>query len=63
MEILLLLIPLSVVLILIIGGVLWWAVRSDQFEDLEGAGDRILLDDDNPETAAAPRRRGPENLT
>jgi cbb3-type cytochrome oxidase maturation protein len=47
-EILYLLIPLSVVLVLLIGAVLWWAVRSDQFEDLEGPAQRILMDDDRP---------------
>ena len=35
MEILYLLIPLSVVLILAIGAVFWWALDSGQFEDLE----------------------------
>ena len=46
MEILYLLIPLSVVLVFLIGAVLWWAVRSGQFEDLEGPAQRILMDDD-----------------
>lgn len=48
MEILYLLIPLSVVLVFLIGAVLWWAVRSGQFEDLEGPAQRILMDDDQP---------------
>lgn len=46
MEILLLLIPLSVVLVLLIGAVFWWSVSSGQFDDLEGPGHRILADDD-----------------
>jgi cbb3-type cytochrome oxidase maturation protein len=46
MEILLLLIPLSVMLVLLIGAVFWWSVRSGQFDDLEGPGHRILADDD-----------------
>jgi nitrogen fixation-related uncharacterized protein len=25
-----------------------WAVRSDQFDDLEGPAHRILMDDDDP---------------
>ncbi len=52
MEILFVLVPLSVVLALLIGLVLWWAVRNDQFEDLDAAGARILLDVDCPEPVA-----------
>ncbi len=48
MESLYLLIPLSVVLVLLIGGVLVWAVMSGQFEDLEDAGSQVLDDDDPP---------------
>lgn len=40
------LIPLSLLLVLAIGLVLWWAVRSGQFDDLEGPAFRILMDDD-----------------
>jgi len=46
MEILYLLIPLSVVLVFLIGGIFWWSVRSGQFDDLEGPAHRILQDDD-----------------
>lgn len=42
MEILYLLIPLSVVLVFLILGGLWWAVDSGQFEDIESEGERIL---------------------
>ena len=48
MDILYLLIPLSLVLVLLIGAVFWWAVDSGQFEDLEGPAQRILQDDDRP---------------
>ena len=47
MESLYLLIPLSVVLVLVIGGILVWAVMSGQFEELDDAGKRAL-DDDEP---------------
>ncbi len=47
MESLYLLIPLSVVLVLLIGGVLVWAVMSGQFEDVEEAGRQILDEDDH----------------
>lgn len=46
MEILLLLIPLSVLLVLAIGALFWWSVASGQFDDLDGPAHRILADDD-----------------
>jgi cbb3-type cytochrome oxidase maturation protein len=48
MDILYLLVPLSVVLVFAIGAIFWWAVRSGQFDDLEGPAHRILMDDDAP---------------
>ena len=48
MEILYLLIPLSVLLVFLIGAVFWWSVKSGQFDDLEGPGYRLLMDDDRP---------------
>lgn len=48
MDILYLLVPLSVVLVFVIGVVFWWSLKSGQFEDLEGEGFRILMDDDKP---------------
>lgn len=47
MEILYLLIPLSVVLVFVIGYFFWRSVKGGQFEDLEGPGYRILMDDDS----------------
>lgn len=47
MDILYLLIPLSLVLVFLIGGVFWWALRSGQFDDLEGPAYRILMDDED----------------
>ncbi|TJZ73539.1 cbb3-type cytochrome oxidase assembly protein CcoS [Chitiniphilus eburneus] len=51
MESLYLLIPLSVLLAFCIGGLFWWAVKSGQFDDMEGPGHRILHDDDIPSEA------------
>lgn len=48
MEILYLLIPVSVVLVFAIAVAFWWSVKSGQFDDLEGPGFRILMDDDKP---------------
>jgi cbb3-type cytochrome oxidase maturation protein len=52
MEILFLLIPLSVVLVFVIGVVFWWSLKHGQFEDLEGPAYRMLMDDDRPQIAA-----------
>lgn len=46
MESVYLLIPVSVILVFLIAGVFWWSVRSGQFDDLEGPGFRVLMDDD-----------------
>lgn len=43
-----LLIPLSVVLVFAIGVVFLRSLRSGQFDDLEGPGFRILVDDPDP---------------
>jgi cbb3-type cytochrome oxidase maturation protein len=48
MDILYLLVPLSVVLVFLIGGVLWLAVGGGQFDDLDGPALRIITDDDRP---------------
>ena len=60
MEIMYLLIPLSVILVFLIGAVFWWSVRSGQFDDLEGPGYRVLMDDDKAaeraDDASAPGR-------
>jgi len=65
MESLYLLIPLSVVLVFLIAVVFWWSLRSGQFDDLEGPGYRVLMDDDKlgeaPDLAPAPARSAGEN--
>jgi cbb3-type cytochrome oxidase maturation protein len=48
MEALFLLIPFSVVLVFVIAFIFWKSVRGGQFDDLEGPGFRILMDDDLP---------------
>jgi cbb3-type cytochrome oxidase maturation protein len=48
MEILFMLIPISVLLVFLIGALFWWSVQSGQFDDLEGPAHRILQDDDRP---------------
>ncbi len=48
MDVLLYLIPLALVI-----GVFWlaffiWSIRNNQFDDLDGAAQRILIDEDPP---------------
>jgi cbb3-type cytochrome oxidase maturation protein len=40
------LIPIAILLVVIAIAVFFWAVRSEQFEDLERQGYSILFDDD-----------------
>ena len=47
MDILYLLIPMSVVLVALIVAAFLWAIRSGQFDDLEGPAHRILMDDED----------------
>lgn len=49
MDSLYVLIPIALLFVLIAVGVFLWAVRSDQFEDLERQGMNILLDEDDPQ--------------
>ena len=46
MEIIYLLIPVSLLLLALIVWILMWAVRSGQYDDLEGPAHRILMDED-----------------
>jgi cbb3-type cytochrome oxidase maturation protein len=57
MEVIYGLIPGMLILGLVAVGVLFWAARSGQFEDLDGDGQRILMDDDVDERD---RRRFPD---
>jgi cbb3-type cytochrome oxidase maturation protein len=49
MEIIYLLIPLSLLLVGLIIWIFIWAIRSGQFDDLEGPAHQIIMDDDSPE--------------
>lgn len=42
------LVLLSALFVLLIAVGIFWAVRSGQFDDLEGPAQRILMDDDDP---------------
>ncbi len=53
-SILVYLLGLTLFIVIIAAMVFFWAVRSGQFEDMEGPAQRILMDDDDP---MIPRRR------
>jgi cbb3-type cytochrome oxidase maturation protein len=48
MDILYLLIPLGMVFLALVIFAFLWAVKSGQYEDLDGPAHRILMDDDDP---------------
>lgn len=51
METLYLLVPMSLVLVALIAGVLWWALHAGQYDDLDRPAEAILLDNDKPQGA------------
>ncbi|MCO4320650.1 cbb3-type cytochrome oxidase assembly protein CcoS [Aliidiomarina quisquiliarum] len=48
MEYLHIMVPVAVLIVVAIIGLLFWAVRTGQFDDLERQGYNILLDDEAP---------------
>ncbi|MEN8130499.1 MAG: cbb3-type cytochrome oxidase assembly protein CcoS [Pseudomonadota bacterium] len=46
MEVIFLLIPLALALVAFVVWAFWWAIRSGQFDDMEGPAHRILMDDE-----------------
>jgi cbb3-type cytochrome oxidase maturation protein len=48
MESLFLLIPLSLFLVGLLAWILHWSIKSGQFDDMDGPGHSILMDDDAP---------------
>lgn len=50
MTIALILIPMALALAALWLGIFFWSLRKNQFEDLEGAANRILFDDDQGAT-------------
>ncbi len=58
MEVIYGLLPAMVLVGIVLVGVLFWAVRSGQYDDPEGDANRILMDDDDP---LLPRNAKPRN--
>jgi cbb3-type cytochrome oxidase maturation protein len=59
MNILLILIPVSLLLVGVIAWVLLWAGKSGQFDDLEGPAHSIIMDDDSPPAPVDVSRQDP----
>lgn len=57
-SILIFLLGLAGFMVVVAGIGIFWAIRSGQFEDMEGPAQRILMDDDDPRI---PRRTLREN--
>ena len=53
MDIILALIPISFILLITATSIFLWAMKSGQYDDLEGPAHRILHDDDDPAHQAA----------
>lgn len=47
-NILIFLLGLAAFMVIVAGIGIFWAIRSGQFEDMEGPAQRILMDDDDP---------------
>lgn len=45
MDVIYILIPISIIIGLALVGLLIYSIKTNQFEDLEGEGQRILFDD------------------
>jgi cbb3-type cytochrome oxidase maturation protein len=54
MDILYLLVPISILLVFVIGLLFWWALNSRQFDGLDEEAVRILADMDTPEKKPSP---------
>ncbi|MBT2784947.1 MULTISPECIES: cbb3-type cytochrome oxidase assembly protein CcoS [unclassified Halomonas] len=57
MTILYLLIPLSLILLGLAVWAFFWAVKNDQFDDLEGPAHRILFDEDDNDLSPEQRQQ------
>ena len=53
MEILYLLLPLTIIVSIVIAAFFLWSVKSGQYEDLDREPMRVLMDDDQVDSAAS----------
>lgn len=62
MDQLIYLIPIALVLGLIGLAAFLWSMKSGQFDDLEGAGYRVLFGDDEDDTEKKETEKGPDKV-
>lgn len=60
MESLYLLIPLSLALVAFSAWLLHWSVKSGQYDDVNGPGQAILMDDDAPASTSEAAKEVPK---
>ena len=58
MEVIYTLIPGMIFFGLVFVGILIWAIRRGQYDDLEGDGNRILMDDEDNSSSVNKKRPG-----
>jgi cbb3-type cytochrome oxidase maturation protein len=61
MNIIFLLAPFSVALGLLAVGAFVWTLRAGQYEDIQGAAERILIDDQDPDVPSPDGESAPAN--
>lgn len=56
MDMLYLLVPMSLALVALIAGALWWALHAGQYDDLDRPAEAILLDNDSVSPRNTPEK-------
>lgn len=59
MEVLYWLVPAIIAAGAAMVGVLFWAIKSGQYEDMEGPAHKILMDDDDPRLPGEEKKKRP----
>jgi len=63
MNIIYLLIPLALIIAALLIWLFMWAIKTNQFDDLEGPAYKILMDDDKIETEKTTPEKNNQNNT
>lgn len=60
MDVLYFFVPLSMLVLAVLVWAAFWAIRNNQYDDLEGPAHRILMDDDDPKIPTTQRAENPD---